>query len=99
MKELELGFEGCGEMIGTNFKQIKKSEKAFLYELTDNETGTKHFEVFERKIQLAGESTIRGKKVIHIEKELYPKSNSFGTWAWCLTSFETATAKFNEISN
>jgi hypothetical protein len=98
MKILEIEFEGKGEVLGTNFKQIEKSEKAFLYELTDKETGTKHFEVFERKIQKAGDITVAGVVVKHEEKEMYPKSNSFGKWAWCMTCFEKAKAKFNEIS-
>ena len=50
MKTLELEFEGKGEVSGTTFKQLKKSEKAFMYELTDKETGKKRYEVFAKKV-------------------------------------------------
>jgi len=97
MKTLELEFEGKGEVLGTTFRQLRKSDNAFLYELTDNETCQKRYEVFEKRIQKEGEATIGGQKVKYEEKELYPKSNCFGVWAWCFVDFKSAEEKFNLI--
>lgn len=49
MKLLETRFKGAGEMTGVIFKQLQKSEKAFMYELTDVETRQKRWEVFEKR--------------------------------------------------
>lgn len=97
MKTLELEFEGKGEVFGTRFKQLHKSEKAFMYELTDIETGQKRFEVFEKKASKGGDAIIAGKVVKYEEKELYPKSNNFGVWAWCFSDYKKAIEKFNSI--
>lgn len=99
MKELEIQFEGSGEVSGMTFTQVQKSEKAFMYKLTDSETGKIHFEVFEKRVQEEGEVVLGGQVVKYEEKELYPKSNSFGAWAWCFTDHEKACVKFNELSN
>lgn len=98
MKTLELEFEGKGEVSGIKFKQLQKTEKAFMYELTDNETGQKRFEVFARKVSKEGEAIIAGQTVKYEEKELYPKSNCFGIWAWCISDYEKAAAKFAELN-
>lgn len=49
MKELEIEFDGKGEMTGTRIKQLLKSDYAFLYEVTDMETCQKRFEVFQKR--------------------------------------------------
>jgi hypothetical protein len=98
MKTLELEFEGKGEVSGTKFKQLHKSEKAFLYELTDFETGQKRYEVFEKRVSKNCEAIIAGQTVKYEEKELYPKSNCFGVWAWCFNDYEKAIAKFNTLN-
>lgn len=78
MKTLELQFEGKGKVSGTIFKQLSKHEKAFMYELTDKETGSKRYEVFERKVSKASEVIFAGQTVKYEEKEIYPNSNCFG---------------------
>lgn len=98
MKTLDLKFEGKGEVSGTTFKQLKKSEKAFLYELTDNETGQKRYEVFEKRVSKECEAIIAGQTVKYEEKEIYPKSNCFGIWAWCISDYEKANAKYNSLN-
>lgn len=98
MKTLELEFEGKGEVSGTKFKQLKKSEKAFMYELTDNETGQKRYEVFEKRVSKEGEAIIGGQTVKYEEKETYPKSNCFGIWAWCISDYEKAIAKYDSLN-
>jgi hypothetical protein len=98
MKNLESIFEGKGEVSGNTFQKIKESENAFLYEVLHKETGTKWYEVFQRKIQKAGETMMAGVKVNFEEKERYPKTNDFGVWAWCYKSLIIASIKFQELS-
>lgn len=98
MKLLDLEFEGKGEVSGVKFKQLKRTEKAFLYELTDIETGKKRYEVFENKPSKDAECTFGSLTVRYEAKEVYPKSNSFGLWAWCMTSLEKALSKFDELN-
>jgi hypothetical protein len=98
MKTLELEFEGKGEVSGTHFKQLMKSEKAFMYELTDIEDGQKRYEVFEKRVSKEGEAIIGGQTVKYEEKETYPKSNCFGVWAWCINEYEKALSKWHELN-
>ena len=98
MQELETTFEGRGEVRGTHFQQIRKSDLAFLYELTDIETGQIRYEVFT-KIESKGGSGILGGVMINFaEKVLYPTSKQFGVTAWCIIDFPRAIKKFNELS-
>ena len=97
MKELEKEFLGKGEVSGTKFKQLKASSKAFIYELEDIETGFKRYEVFERRKQKEMTVNMGGQEITYEAKELYPKSNSFGSWAWCTTDLDRAIEIFNRI--
>lgn len=70
MKTIESTFNGRGEMKGYTFKKLKESDYAFVYELT-GEDGFKHYETFEKKINT------------QFDCISYPRSSSFGKWAWC----------------
>lgn len=85
MKELQTEFDGTGEMKGFHFKQIEKSDYAYVYEVSFDEDY--HWEVFERK-----ENTRFG-------CISYPKSSCFGIWAWCYTNKSKCIARFNEIND
>jgi hypothetical protein len=82
MIELKTEFEGKGEVKGTLFKQIRKHEKAYLYELTDIETGQIRYEVFE---------PVYNKRFDCIS---YPGSKSFGKTAWCYNDTHKAIEKY-----
>lgn len=97
MKLLENEFEGKGEVSGTRFKQLQKTDKAFFYQLTHVETGQNRFEVFKKKESKGGLAIIACLEVRYEQKQIYPKSNNFGKWAWCFYDYEKAAAKFNEI--
>lgn len=84
MKELQIEFKGIGEMKPYAFKQIKSSDKGFIYELT-NESGKVHYEVFERKINT------------YFDCISYPTSKAFGIWAWCIQTFDRALKKWQSI--
>lgn len=85
IKELELEFEGKGEVKGYHFKQIKKSDKAYIYEVTNLEFQTTHYEVFRRR-----ENRLYGNVT-------YPKTNVFGKYAWTLLTLDKAIEFFNEF--
>lgn len=98
MKELEIEFQGTGEVSNFTFKQIASSTRGYVYELTD-ENKNRHYESFERKEQQKSDTLIKGKKVSFEEKVIYPNSNSFGVWAFCYMNIESAMKRFEQISS
>lgn len=98
MIKLEIEFNGKGEVSEAKFKQLNASEKAFMYELTDIETGLKRYEVFERRVQKEQSRVINGAKREFVEKELYPKSNAFGVWAWCFNDYNKALLTWQQLN-
>lgn len=87
MRELETVFHGTGEVSGYVFKQVKKSEYAYIYERKFEENGKVIcYEVFERK------------ENDRFDCVSYPSSKSFGVWAWCCTSYEKAKKRFDFIN-
>ena len=104
MIELKENFVGTGEVKGFEFRQLKKNGKAFLYEVKSeyNYDGVPEidvwYEVFERKISKENERMIGEEKVVFEEREMYPRSNAFGVWAFCINSYDYACKKFHEIT-
>ena len=84
MRDLAENFEGRGEVKGYSFTQMQKSNKAYLYHVSNNEGGF-HYEVFRRK-----ENTRFG--VVS-----YPSSKAFGVWAWTTGDFESAKKRFAQL--
>jgi hypothetical protein len=81
VKELPIEFVGTGEVRRFLFRQVTKSDKGYVYEVKDGDSV--HYEVFRRKInQFGGVS--------------YPKSKSFGVWAWSTKSLVKAMEYYNE---
>lgn len=85
MKELEKTFIGRGEVKGFKFEQLFANSRAFVYKV-DNHIQT-YYEVFLRK-QNTKFGTIS-----------YPRSKSFGLWAWWYSNLDKAMAKFNQLTN
>ena len=84
MKELKTDFIGRGEVKGFEFTQLKKTEFGYIYAVN---TGDRvHFEVFKRK---------ENRKFNCIS---YPKTKSFGVWAWTVGSMERACEILNTFS-
>lgn len=84
MKQLEKEFIGRGEVKGFRFTQINKSDLAYLYEVDCD--GSIHYEVFKHK-----ENT-------QFNCVSYPKTNSFGVWAWTKGTLQEAVEKFELLS-
>lgn len=95
---LEKNFFGTGEVKGFEFNQIRVCTLAYLYEVKSND-GNIHFEVFKRKnapVCIDFENRIYSETDF---KEIYPKSNDFGAWAWTFETYFKALQKFNSIEN
>lgn len=85
MKELEKNFMGRGETKGFAFTQLRRSNFAYIYEVTDT-FGYKWYECFKRK-----ENT-------RFNTISYPRQNAWGIWAWTETTLQEAEEKFDEIN-
>ena len=80
MRELPMEFVGVGEVRDFKFRQIERTAFGYIYEVVMPESGLRHWEVFRR-----------------MENERfgcvsYPKSKSFGAWAWTCDTLEGARA-------
>lgn len=84
MKLLEKEFLGKGEVRGFEFKQVQKSNTAYVYEV--NSGTTIYYEVFRRVV-----NTKR-------QKEVYPLAKHFSIWAWTVMNYEDAKRKFNQLN-
>jgi hypothetical protein len=84
MKLLEKEFSGKGEVKGFKFKQVQKSNTAYIYEV--NSGSSIYYEVFSRVV-----NTKR-------QKEVYPLAKHFSIWAWTYMSYESAKSKFNQLN-
>ena len=85
MKELKNEFVGIGEVKGFIFKQLHANGYVYLYEVTNPNDVKPHYEVFERVENIVFNCVS------------YPKSKSFGIWAWCISDYDKAVKKYEEI--
>lgn len=86
MKELDLKFEGRGEVSGYSFVQLFKSPFGYIYEKTHLESGVVSYEVFRRM------------ENVRFDCVCYPRSKSFGVWAFEFGDLNRAKRRFEEIN-
>lgn len=84
MKELETEFIGRGEVKGFHFKQVFRSMTAYMYEVIPPNSCS-YYEVFQRRVNERYDTVT------------YPKSSSFGRYAFTYLDFNTALKKFREL--
>lgn len=86
LTKLPNSFKGKGEVSGFSFNMEYENEKGYVFRV--NSGDSLHYETFYKKqVPIC----IDFKKRIYSEtdfKETYPKSNSFGEWAWTVASLE-----------
>lgn len=70
IKELEEVIKGRGEMKGFIFTQLKKSDFAYLYDVLEEESGHKTYEVFRRR------------ENVQFGCVSYPSSKGFGDYIY-----------------
>lgn len=78
MRELPAEFVGVGEVRGFQFRQVSRTDFGYIYEVVMPDSGLRHWEVFRRV------------ENVRFDCVSYPKSKSFGAWAWCCSSYEKA---------
>lgn len=76
------------------YKQVKRNEKAAIYERSRNEI-IKDYEVFLIKISPKGKQIFD--TVLEDDTENYPSTNQFGHSAWSCLTLKAATDRFNRI--
>ena len=101
MIKLKDKFIGTGEVRGFEFSKIKENEYAFVYKVSyTNEDGISKYwyEVFEKRVSKEAVIEKEGVQINLQEKETYPKSNSFGKWAWTYGTLDRALAIYLAVS-
>ena len=78
LRELPVEFVGTGEVRGFQFRQVSRTMFGYIYEVRVPGTEECHYEVF-RRMENARFGCVS-----------YPKSKSFGAWAWCCDSLAKA---------
>jgi hypothetical protein len=99
IQQLPETFIGVGEVKGFAFERVFSNSNAYIYRVTSHKGSKPYYEVFKRKDTPL---CIDFKKRIYSDtefKEIYPKSNAFGVWAWTTFSigkaFGYVQTKFN----
>lgn len=98
MKELDEVFSGIGEVKDFEFKQIEKSDKAFVYEVCCPDINERHYEVFKRKESKDSHSLMGGVDIFFPARVKYPTPLAFGDWAWCFKSHSKAISQFSFLN-
>lgn len=78
LRELPVEFVGTGEVRGFQFRQVSRTMFGYIYEVRVPGKSGCHYEVF-RRMENARFGCVS-----------YPKSKSFGAWAWCCDSLAKA---------
>ena len=78
LRELPVEFVGVGEVRGFLFRQVSRTMFGYIYEVRVPGAQECHYEVF-RRMENARFGCVS-----------YPKSKSFGAWAWCCDSLARA---------
>lgn len=78
LRELPVEFVGVGEVRGFLFRQVSRTMFGYIYEVRVPGKEGSHYEVF-RRMENARFGCVS-----------YPKSKSFGAWAWCCDSLAKA---------
>ncbi|MES2875307.1 MAG: hypothetical protein V4708_16400 [Bacteroidota bacterium] len=85
IKQIPLEFQGRGEVKGYSFKQVKRSDLCYIYEVSAP-NGQRWYEVFRAKLNvLYGNIS-------------YPSSKQFGISAWTVKGKDRAEEMFNELA-
>lgn len=95
IRKLENTFVGTGEVADFIFHKTDESQEAYLFTVRNG--STRHYEVFEKKIVplcLDFQAKIFSETDF---KEIYPKSNDFGKWAYTFKNLQQAINKFNSL--
>lgn len=76
--ELPSSFIGRGEVKGFLFEKVESNGYAYIYKVTAVEGARPYYEIFEHRVNT------------QFGNNMYPKSNSFGKWAWTTYDLDRA---------
>ena len=96
VKDLEDEFIGTGDVKGFKFVKLDSTDKGFLYSADPGE-GNIHYEVFVKKLLPV---CIDFENRVYSDTDfkcVYPKSEDFGKWAWCIVDYNKAVEKFKSL--
>ena len=79
--------------VGNQYQLFKRGNQTLVYAEVNSEGKHLAYEVFQIKIQKAGE--MFGKW--YPARERFPGSEAFGKWAWSYSTMEAAQVKFEEL--
>jgi hypothetical protein len=97
IKTLEKEFEGSGDVKCFKYTLFHTYTYAYVYKVEQSDTKY-HYEAFERKNTAV---CIDFEKRLYSDtefKEIYPKSNDFGVWAFTFECYCKAIEKAYEIN-
>ena len=98
IKELPEQFTGIGEVKGFEFNRFDSNAKAYIYKVQQPNDSKHYFEVFKRKTTPI---CIDFSQRIYSDtdsKEVYPKGEAFGHWAWTTQSEDKAYEYLNRMT-
>ena len=96
--KIEETFWCKGEVSGYHFIKLKETEHAYLYQKNEYGTNNSSYEVFIKKatpVCLDFDNRVYSDTEF---KHTYPKSNSFGVWAWDYLNFDKALVKIENLT-
>lgn len=98
MKQLRTSFQKNVDHCGMhNFTQIKRSDKAALYQRTRLDGTIHSFEVFKIKVVLKG-APLPNNKFVEEDYESYPGKYSFGKTAYSCKTLDQAEERYEELN-
>jgi hypothetical protein len=95
IRKLDKSFTGTGEVSGYLFEQIKESDDAYIYKVSNE--NEEHYEVFLKKtvpVCIDFENRVYSDTE---SKEIYPKSKDWGKSAWTTNTLENATYRLENM--
>jgi hypothetical protein len=94
-QKLQTSFIGIGEVKGMQFNLELEHPIYYIYKVTDE--GKIHYELFERKISAICIDFAKRIYSATEYKEVYPKANDFGVWAWTYSDVTDAYDKIMDL--
>lgn len=94
MKRLQDKFQ----FAGWDYSIIERTEKHFIFEKSAQFATRIGYEVFQRRISPAGKFVRDGVEIETEEKEMFPKDEHFGKWAWSGLSIDDARKIADKIA-
>lgn len=91
-------FTGKGKVKNFKFTKYDSNAKAYIYKVQQPNDSKPYFEVFKRKTTPICIDFSKRLYSNTEQKEVYPKGEAFGSWAWTTPSEEKAYEYLNKMT-